>query len=342
MSNYATMSFQFPIHEAVYFYLGGVDTELLWEHRGISGYRNKDLEDRINIQKKTAFHRVRFEKKKELDLFINEANGVFQRLLNHDTKWIMNYLGNKEIYFVLGFPRTGGTFLFTETANLLNVNWRSKTLEMLHDSIPDGGYLARSYIPLFRLYSLHQLAQFLVWAKRAFAKEKYIIQKRFLYAHMLEELDGIFKDNVNYVVTMRHPGPCYESFKRVDGIVGEEVPPGWKGILDHEGIIGEEAFDQLRSCDKAMLYWELYYSSIYRHKLKGNVYTANYSEDSMRSFVKELNNKHKTSYKMNAFNPKKSAYDDYWKSESVEKAIMRTRELAILNEYGDFGKLELI
>lgn len=261
--------FKLDLNAASIYYLAGVDAELQWEVRGLSGHdlkheNTETLENQksnaVNVLLKTP------QGQKDLQSFTAESIQVLEGLWKDGGKYLRKYLGNREFKLILGAMRTGGTYLYKEISEIHGQKWDKLNLEMTHDGIPH--YVALSNWNRAEIFNflLFDMAQYFVWVKREI-DSSVVVQKRIAYVHALPFLNGLFGDTAEYIVTIRHPVPLAYSFARIMGQDlkngDNETPEGWERLITESGDwMSDKVWDELNYFQKTLLFWGSYYSDV--------------------------------------------------------------------------------
>jgi hypothetical protein len=263
--------FKLPLHKASVYYLGGVDPNLQWEVRGISGHSSgKDPANKAKlneqIRKVTAKLTGDAKTHQRTKTFINDVCQLTEGLMAKGPQCLQNYLGNKKFKFIIGAMRTGGTYLYKELCQVYGQPWSSLNLEMTHDSIPSYNCLSFNHYPNSFLVLIFEMAQFFVWVKREIPGD-IVVQKRIAYAHALPFLNALLGKNAEYILTLRHPVPLGYSFAKLEGqdpwSPNCKEPPGWYGLVTSGGKQMTKAqWHKLSYFKKVLLYWERYYMDV--------------------------------------------------------------------------------
>lgn len=321
--------FKFTLHSASIYYLGGVDPDLQWEVRGISGHDlSHEKTTVLDEQKKNAIGILLKtpEGQKKTQSFAAETVKVMEGLLKDGRKYLFNYLGKREFKLVLGAMRTGGTYLYKEISNIHGQKWDTLNLEMTHDSIPQYGALADwNRVEVFN-HLLFEMAQYFVWVKREI-DSPVVVQKRIAYAHALPFLNGLFGDSVEYILTIRHPIPLAYSFARVTNQNLEkgdsETPALWRRLVANGGNkMSVSEWDSLSYFQKTLFYWGRYYSDVASASaFSQRVHVVRFGED-IDGYLKSCSEKSGVKeYQPEGFNYKVKPYNGELNQDELSAVI---------------------
>lgn len=159
---------------------------------------------------------------------------VFGFLQSGNLKAVHEYIQNVRYQFVVGFPRTGGSYLTKEMLRNLGYDHTKITESLAHDGYPS---LSPSLLNAGR--SLFSLAEFIVVSKHYFAKnqgETIIIPKKFpSAASHFHEVAQIFGSSAEFLITLRHPLPTALSAADKAGSRLEKFPEKTRSAI--EGMV---------------------------------------------------------------------------------------------------------
>lgn len=310
--------FKLNLHSASIHHLADVDPELQWHVRGISGHDRADKKDqeKLQIQKQRAINRLLSEStyQNKLQNFVSEVSQVMQGLFTRSNTFLTNYMGRRNYKFVMGAMRTGGTYLYKELCEIYGQEWDKLNMEMTHDSIPTYSVLSNSHSLNMQLVFAFEMAQFLVWAKHEIESD-IIIQKRIAYAHALPAMHGLFNDQAEYILTIRHPITLGYSFAKLgnQNALDEHCkePPGWYDfVVDGGRDISRKEWNDFRYLQKVLYYWERYYlDAAEAGPFQQNLSTVVFGDDVTR-YLQSIKEKTGSTYELEAFNAKESELQD--------------------------------
>ncbi len=222
---------QLNVHYGVFEYITGSEhARRFWEARGMAGHKKDYMP---GLQKKIG-HEIRDrmkdrENQLKMGEFIDETMKLYNGIIGNNREAISPYIDSRRFYFVLGTTRTGGTYLQRELGRAVGWPVREFLHDMIHDSIPHTefimgrGALAGTNNMVWRkpfnyFNFAFQLAQLLVYLKRAGNGRKNIVLKHSYFCFCLPPVDEVFKGNAEYIVTVRHPGSTAASRAESRGI----------------------------------------------------------------------------------------------------------------------------
>ncbi|OGR04817.1 MAG: hypothetical protein A2284_02070 [Deltaproteobacteria bacterium RIFOXYA12_FULL_61_11] len=260
-----------PIHEATVWHVGGVEPSLQWAARGLTGHtadRQSGAPERLEERKREVLTKLGGDLalSKELRSFLDEAATVFVGLLRGDAAWLRSFLGEeRRIVFVLGFARTGGTYLLTELAAANGIEWSTHSLPMLHDDVPSREPLVYAGHPSRWLNLLFELAQFLVWVKKT--QGPFVVKKNISLAYALPLIEALFGGNASYVLSVRHPETSLRSILKMLGLPitvpeGADTPTYWFDVTHRYLGMEQEPWKELSYAQRHLALWEAYHLAI--------------------------------------------------------------------------------
>lgn len=220
---------------------------------------------------------------------------------------------DKQFYFILGAPRTGGTYIFTQIADVLSFPWKNLLQKMTHDHIPHGFFLNGGKEGINQLgwrnpsnyvNAVFQICQFLVYYKRE-KISKNIVLKNISLCYGIKLLDNIFKQKAHYIITVRHPAAM--SYSRAKTF---EIQETNKIKKTHFNI------------------WYSLYHEVVRDGLpEGDISTISYGKDFI-DFLNKFHQIHDQTKKPLTFSPEKRDYDtDFWSKKELKEKINYLKEL---------------
>ncbi len=161
---------------------------------------------------------------------LDELLEIYLCLISGEHKSIQDYLTGVKFAFVIGYPRSGGSYLTKELFRSIGIDHRRISEALAHDGFPDIGenwFESKSTEPYYYLQeSMLQIAEFLVLSKNYFIERsrpdqsgKIIIPKKM---HKLINWAGSFRsllggDLADYIVTIRNPLPTAISIYEKSG-----------------------------------------------------------------------------------------------------------------------------
>jgi len=319
---------QLPVHYSVYQYIAGIDPKEYWTLRGTGGYSLKeqsDIDGQTWTDKRDNYLNRTIEESRrtinndqsltrEFREFLRECNELTQALYQDDRSVIRKYVAGKTFHFVLGYSRTGGTYLMREMSKALNWPYKQFLFSMVHDHMPDFNLMmgapddegVRELFntgwrhPQRHLQILFQLAQLLVYLKREAGDYDQIVKKIF-FSHCLQLADEIFGDHANYYVTIRHPGATRRS---------------WADLKEEENLTDREKRKTLKN-------WESLYRNAVRDGLPEGEFVPVLFGPGMDEFLEAFYDNHSPDTTPEKCRVKDRNYGDYWNSEPVRETIDR-------------------
>lgn len=278
-----------PVHKASLEYIGGVSSQLQWQARDDRFHEtNQDILKQIDEQnKKAEAFLSSAEGQKKLGDFLGESSQLFSSFMLGNQEGVLPYIQGKDLCFVIGAMRTGGTYLYRELCRMSGVDHTQYLKTMTHDAIPSGHALAFWQDPRHWMQLVFEMAQFLVWSKREQADHKELIQKRIAYGHAMGFLDNLFApytDRLVYVVSLRHPLTMADSFAKLEGIDPTQKnpasPPSWFLLAQKNLNLNQGQWQDMNFYEQCLCYWDLFYRDVVRFGgMRGKMVTLVYGKE---------------------------------------------------------------
>ncbi|MGM0472354.1 MAG: hypothetical protein ACQEQI_08785 [Bacillota bacterium] len=308
------INFNLSVHYGIIEYLSNYSTEEGWSMRGISG-RDMFISDYFEYQKNKIKKLKRSldnnkKLKKKVDDFLDECMNLFNAFLT-DNEQITNKYLQKEFYFILGCPRTGGTFMLKEVSKAFNYSHDNYYMSLMHDGMPNMNYQINNGLnwrkPENYYYILFQLCQFLVYVNRE-VDSKYIAKKT-EFEKYIQLVDHIFGDQAHYIVTVRHPAAVNASRMET-------------------GAAGKTCDDVKTEMKRSLYIWQTAYSELVRDGLpKGEVVPVLFGSQ-MDRFLDRFFDKFNSNYEQDRCKVTSRDYNyDICNGEMVLNTIERVRKL---------------
>ncbi|QHS23287.1 sulfotransferase family protein [Virgibacillus sp. MSP4-1] len=337
-----------PLRVPVLHYLGGVDPNLEWQVRTVAAHKPPEKKDqeKLEQQKKDAEHFIQTEEGiKSVKQFAAESSKVFQLLISNPNKLMNEYLENKKFIFITGAMRTGGTFLEKKIFEAFNLDLSDYSLHIVHDSVPHEESIRNSFKTPSLMFTLFELAQFLVWAKREFKHSDVIIKKRTAFELSLPLLYSIFGNRAEYIVTLRHPVPAGYSMakKRNYNVESYDSPEWWYNLVKQHKCIGHEQWDNYNYLERFILYWQASYEKVARNKLsEQNLRFITYNQSDYSYHVNEIADKFNgNKVDFSDFNVIKKNYNKVWSDKLLNDVLTNVSNQWEMNDM-KFPNLELV
>jgi len=144
--------------------------------------------------------------------FLLRSYRFFKELLtgNMDT---LKEIQRFHFYFVIGIPRTGGTYLTKQLFRASDIDYRKVQNAVAHDGFPHLANLSFRESGNLHTNGLLQLAEYLAMVEIFFDQHgkrihqgRIVVPKKFTKAvYYFDLIRELFSDNADYLVTLRHP-----------------------------------------------------------------------------------------------------------------------------------------
>ncbi len=293
--------------QGVVAHLAGVDPEEEWQLRGIAGHRPEEW-DRYCQQKVSRLEQSSKDPaiRARLDEFLKECMALFEGIIGNDREIVSKYVGDRTFYFVLGLPRSGGTYIYTEIGRAVSWPWKKLSHSMTHDFyvIHDPSGMQWRNPAAFADF-IFVLSQIFVYIYRRIGQTKNIVLKNLYFSHCLGLLDCIFGAKAHYIVPIRHPGSMTAS--RAESILAKDDPK-----------FRQEQF----------LLWEEVLAQIVRDPVnKGKIIPVRYGPD-IDTFLEDFFRRKGIQYRPKGFKMSHRKYDNnYWNREEI---VARMEKIKLL------------
>lgn len=136
----------------------------------------------------------------------------FKELLTGNVKTLRD-IARFRFFFVIGIPRTGGTYLTKQLFLAEGVDYRAVQNALAHDGFPHLSYLSFRERGNIHTNGLLQLAEYLTMVEIFFGEHGrlayrggIIVPKKFTKAvYYFDLIRALFGSNAEYLITLRHP-----------------------------------------------------------------------------------------------------------------------------------------
>ncbi len=116
-------------------------------------------------------------------------------------------------YFIIGIPRTGGTYLTKQLFRASDIDYRGVQNALAHDGFPHLANLSLKENANLHTNGLLQLAEYLTMVEIYFSRhgkrihgERILVPKKFTKAvYYFDLIRELFSDNADFLITLRHP-----------------------------------------------------------------------------------------------------------------------------------------
>lgn len=304
--------------------VGGVPSKLTWEARGLTGHdgSHKKREELKDAKARAQLYVRTQEGYAKLHAIMQESSGLMEKLVTSPSETLDNYLPDKRFEFVIGIFRSGGTYFFDQLKVIHGQEPESYPVYMTHDSLPTPTPLVlwnRRWSQKLQL--VFELALWLNWVKRECKDDKVIVHKSIFSALCLALLNDLFGERATYNITVRHPGPVAESFRRVLGEPLERAktskspcPNGWVHFVTHTTDITFKEFQSWNFFRRAFVLWREYYQEIVKVPLHGKLRPIGFSEvsSSLEQLAEDVGCE---GYQAKGFRLSPKDYAEHWPAE---------------------------
>lgn len=243
----------------------------------------------------------------------NDLLKVTIAMLNGHYDQVRQYFREDRFAFVIGYPRSGGSYLTKELLRTIGLNHTSVSEALAHDGFPnlrETWYENIGNTPRYHLQdSIFQLAEFLV-ISHYYYRIRSRIQKDGIWLipkkmHKIVAWAGSLKmllgqGQADYNVTLRHPVPtCISIYEKSGGLPkdGRFPAKAWrstieKWIIDDLMHLGytQQAISEMDYFDAVRISWTMFHTRMATSGLflgdRGEIQTIPYGRESLESAVK--------------------------------------------------------
>lgn len=302
------------VNQGILEYIVGINPSTEWANRGFkaTNYQTEDMsefQEHLRDQLKGSLDLEDSEKSEKLTKFIHETNNVYDQLLDRDFESIKDRLSHRDIYFITGPPRTGGTYLLKALFELSNDRVTNYNHKNIFDYLPRNTLIGESYGGDHSSQVLYEWAQWIVWTSERFDLEKFnfIPKKHIGMQYQLDLFDEIFGDMANFIITTRHPAEAYQSYvERFFPNGSDENVQSDVGLWKHSVLprtnLDEEQWEELDTADHFALYWCACYLEVLNYGKPENLEVLTFGEDYSR-FLQQFANDQNRIYFPENFQP---------------------------------------
>jgi hypothetical protein len=228
----------------------------------------------------------------------------FKELLTGNVNTLRD-VGRFRFFFVVGIPRTGGTYLTKQLFRASGINYTTVQNALAHDGFPHLAYLSFKDAGNVHTNGLLQLAEYLTMVEIFFGEHGrlahrggIVVPKKFTKAvYNFDLIRELFGKNAEYLITLRHPLSICKSIVDKSGGMPADGKFAVRSAIErwtvedwvHWGVAEEDVL-QMSYVDCFLGYWKRYH---FQMALAGipaqpNARIIPYGAASMTSAVKAL------------------------------------------------------
>ncbi|WP_108124479.1 hypothetical protein [Saccharospirillum mangrovi] len=256
-----------PLHEAYVQHLGGIRPEDGWESRGLSGHNlQRDEFDKLTQQSRQGFNELVIDKPR-FKATMDRLMSLYQSLKAGGTIPEAAGLNHPEIHLVIGFMRTGGTYLFKQLMESCGLDHHRFLQKMTHDSLPSYHLCVTEFAQSHALELSLELAEYCQWLQDCWPQDTPLIQKRIGYGHDIPRFNTLFGGQPHWWVTLRDPSWAIDSFFKMENMDpnnNQHFPPFWQMAVSRFGEQSAEEWMQKPNYQKALDGWSMYHLDMFR------------------------------------------------------------------------------
>jgi hypothetical protein len=247
------------------------------------------------------------------------------------------FIGNRTYVFVIGSPRTGGSYTTRRLGEVL-CEYRTEDPGdpvVLNESIPTFDHFALSALENHERQAQYSLIRWLVWIDLCYQHLDVIVKKSSGFPFAMDLVDRFMGEaRCHYVVTTRHPGPIYRSHEKLSEQEGGNlfIPVGDDSYL-FEGTAPQWWTNASRKV-RTLYYWSDLYgrlASTMTSDQKENCSVVKYGEQSdvvldvVREIDPSMEEHAKERVSQNSFLVRSRTYSPFWNSRITQSVINERR-----------------
>ncbi len=329
-------------------YLSGVPPKKSWELRGLKGHDGA-AETAYNMTFKSArsfirkFSRDQDSKTTEkIRGFLRRIIRIYRGLLSAPDKTLSGLVGDRKLYLVSGFYRSGGTYLLDHILRSGNMDIKSFTRGMVHDGCPSKIKLpaAQRLNESPKKESLLELAQWLAWAEERFAKQNFLAKKSTALGKIIPFLAESLGDKLEIIFHYRHPFPTLLSYYDYRGKTiktdrnnltepAADLNNHLQGFTSGLLSIPTDRYNSFSPLFKLTVSWISYHSQLLseldRIEKSSEINFLEFGPDH-ETFVRKFRKTHNPQLKIRSFQPRKRSIPGEYFQQPIAKKLTELEE----------------
>lgn len=256
-----------PLHQAFEQHLSGISPEQGWDIRGLSGHNlQRDEFNEMALEAARGFNGIVADKQR-LKPLIERLTHHYQALKKGESIADVAQLETAEVHLIVGFMRTGGTYLFKQLMQSCGLDHRQFLQKMTHDSLPSYHLCVAEYAEALALELSMELAEYTLWLEDCWPKQAPLVQKRIAYGHDIPRFNRIFGRQPHWWATLRDPSWAIDSFfnmESIDATANRHFPPFWQMAVQRFGEESKESWLDKPNYQKALDGWSMYHLDLFK------------------------------------------------------------------------------
>lgn len=233
-----------------------------------------------------------------------KAYRYFKEMLTGKLDTLRN-INRFQFYFVVGIPRTGGTYLTKQLFRASGIDYTKVQNALAHDGFPHLAHLSFKQVGNIHTNGLLQMAEYLIMVEVYFGAHArlahrggVVVPKKFtkvIYNYPL--IKELFATNSNYLITMRHPLSIIQSTLDKSGGMPDNRKFALRSAIERWALddnlywgIPEAKVRQMNYVDVFLGYWRRFHIQLAVTGLLNspNVRIVPYGEKYMTGIVDEM------------------------------------------------------
>ncbi len=289
-----------PFIEFLYAYLNGEDYHVgLWHAQQDETLSRRDGRFK-NIQEKASNVIANKEGKRH----VVRSYRYFKEMLTGKPN-LIKQLEKFKFYFVVGIPRTGGTYLTKQMFLAANIDYKTVQNALAHDGFPHLAPLSFKGRGNIHTNGLLQLAEFLTMVEIYYGggnllrhNNKIVVPKKFTKAvYNYPLIREMFSGNSNFLITLRHPISMTQSVIEKSGGMPKNRRYDLRSAIERWALDSwlqtgktEDDVRKMGYVDVMVGYWKRYHYHLALSGMAGspNTTLVPYGEKSMTDITKKL------------------------------------------------------
>lgn len=318
-----TFQIRLPLLE----YLTEVDPSKEWERRGFKATEYHNFEGKVTLNRIKKIVENRLDDYEErIQSFVEKSMAVYQKIHQKEDYITEEFLPSKKFVFIIGPPRSGGTYLLRELYKQEGAKLKNFHHKLASDQYPPDRRTFSWHEPESSNRLFFDIAQWLVWAKTEMGDFKVIPKKHYAFNHAFPLIDTLFGQNATYFITSRHPAGTAQSHGERHGLDDPDQQ------FFHDGfattIVRRDksyTYDQLENFsfnELVLAYWETYYEDFYDvDNPKGTLETLTFGSERETFINNWAKENHNIVPEPEAFEPTDRTYGEFWDQADVIERI---------------------
>lgn len=254
------------LHPAFEQHLAGINPELGWKIRGLSGHDLQwDEYDELGRETNRGLHDLIADKQR-LRPMLDRLMAHYQSLAQAKPIPDVAGLTHPQVHLVVGYMRTGGTFLFKQLMESCGLDHTQYLQKMTHDSLPSYQLCMPEFAQSMNSQLLLELAEYCLWLQDCWPKDAPLVQKRIAYGHDIPRFNRLFGGQAHWWITLRDPSWAIDSFFKMENLDAnstQSYPSIWQLSVQRYKQETLEAWKEKPYYQKALDGWCMFHLDLF-------------------------------------------------------------------------------